>query len=90
MREGVVGGFGRGGEVHWEDFGLDARVLVGNLGGHVVELGLRARDEQDIEAFGGELEGVFFADALRGAGHDGPGALAAIFGELVAVSLIWL
>jgi hypothetical protein len=45
---------------------------------------LRARDEDDVEAFAGELEGVFFANAVGGAGYDCPGAFEAEFGNLIS------
>lgn len=58
--------------------------IVGVLDGRgeVVEFGLRARDEENVEAALGELESVFFAYAVRGAGDDSPAAFGAEFGEL--------
>jgi len=45
---------------------------------------LRARYEDDVEAFAGELEGVFFANAVGGSGYDCPGAFGAEFGDLIS------
>jgi len=61
---------------------LDA-VFGFELAGEGVELGLRARDEEDVVAFGCELLAEFGADAVGGAGYDGPAAFAAELGELV-------
>jgi hypothetical protein len=38
---------------------------------------VRARDEDEVVAFGGEGEGEFFADAVAGACDEGPGAARA-------------
>jgi hypothetical protein len=41
-----------------------------------------ARNEEEVEAFLCELDGVFFSQAVGGAGDDCPGAFLAIFAEL--------
>ena len=46
------------------------------------ELGGSARDEDDVEAFAGELESEFFANAVGGAGDDCPAAFGPELGEL--------
>ena len=43
---------------------------------------LGAGDEEDGEAGAGELEGKFLADAIGGAGDDGPGLFRAKASEL--------
>ena len=43
---------------------------------------MRARDEEEVVAFAGELEGEFFADAVGGAGDDGVAAFGGVFSEL--------
>jgi hypothetical protein len=64
-------------------FGGDGR-------GEVGELGLRARDEDEVIAFGGESEGEFFANAVAGTGDESPGAARAECGELKVCKLrVW-
>ena len=63
------------------DLGLHA-IFGGYLLREGFELGLGAGDEEDVEPFRGELEGEFFADAVRGAGNYCPGALGTEFTEL--------
>jgi hypothetical protein len=70
-------------EIHRERLGRDLGAMLGGDGrGEVGELGLRARDEDEVVAFGGKSEGEFFADAVAGAGDEGPGAAGAEGGEL--------
>jgi len=45
--------------------------------GDVSELVGVAGDEDEVEPLAGELKGEGFADAVGGAGDDGPGAVAA-------------
>jgi len=72
-------------EVHGEDFDIDvgAGIFLLDFGGEGVEFRGGARDEEEVEAFLGELDGVFFAQAVRGAGYYCPGAFLAIFAELL-------
>lgn len=51
--------------------------------GQGVEFGFGAGDEEDGEAGAGELKGEFFADAIGGAGDDGPGIRGAEGAELI-------
>lgn len=60
-----------------------AGILLLELSREGVELRLGTRDEDDVEALGGELGSEFLAEAIRCAGDDGPGALLAILAELV-------
>lgn len=60
-----------GGEVHGDGLGLD--IVFGlDLGGEGVELALGARDEEDVEALLGELEGVLLSKAVGCAGNERP------------------
>ena len=70
------------GEIHGKVFRLDGWRLRLNLLGESGELGFGARDEEDIEALGGELEGVLLAKAVGRAGYDCPGALWPILAKL--------
>lgn len=49
-----------------------------DFGGESRELGGGARDEDEVEAFLRELDGVFFADAVGGAGYYCPGPFGSI------------
>jgi hypothetical protein len=69
-------------KVHGQDFGPHAGVCRLELGIEGFELGARARDEHEVEAFARQLQGEFAADAVGRARDDGPGALGAVFGEL--------
>lgn len=71
-------------EVHSEDLHVDirARILGLYFGGERLEFRGSARDEQQVEAFLRELDGVFFSEAVGGAGYYCPGALLAVFAEL--------
>lgn len=84
LREGVVvlGAVLR--VVHGHDARLQvlARELLLELRGEGLELGAGARDEDEVEAVAGELRREFLAEAVRGAGYDGPGAGLAILAEL--------
>lgn len=73
-------------KVHGIQLRLDF-VLLLDLGGEGFELGLGAGDEEDVEAFGCQLEGIFLADAIRCACDDRPGAFIAKLGELKTVSM---
>jgi hypothetical protein len=57
-------------------------VLVLNLRGKCSQFTLRAGNEDEVVALGGKLQGELLANAIGGAGDDGPGALAAELGEL--------
>lgn len=70
-----------GGEVHGHSLGLDI-VLGLDLGCEGVEFALGAGDEEDVVALLRKLERVLFAETVRGAGHERPGALLAELGEL--------
>jgi len=70
------------GEVHGVDFGLEGAVFGFQGVREIVEFGLRARDEEEVEAFCGELGCVFFADAVGGACNDCPAAFGTEGGEL--------
>ncbi|RXK33794.1 hypothetical protein BBD39_07815 [Arsenophonus endosymbiont of Bemisia tabaci Asia II 3] len=60
-----------GGKVHGDGLGLD--IVFGlDLRGEGVELALGARDEEDVKALPGELEGVLLSKAVGGAGNQGP------------------
>lgn len=68
-----------GSEIHGVGFGLDVVPRL-EVFGELEQFGLGARDEDEVVAFGGELVRVLFADAVGGAGHDGPAALPSEFG----------
>ncbi len=70
------------GEIHSENLGLDQWGLGLDLSGEGDELGFGAGHEDEVEALVGELESVFLAHSVRGAGDDGPGALWSILAEL--------
>ncbi len=84
LGEAVVVGVVVLGKVHRK--GLDLRRLGGKLGrdfaGEGIELRLGAGHEDEVEALGGELAGKLLAEAVRGAGDDGPGTGLAILAEL--------
>jgi len=65
-------------KVHGEDLGFYASVLGLELGGEGFELGERARDEHEVEAFVRQLEGEFAADAVGCAGDNGPRAFGTV------------
>ena len=77
----VVGGVVLG-EVHGEGLGLHTAVLALDFGGEDVELGEGTGDEDEVEALGGELGRKLLAQAVRGAGYDGPCAGLAILAKL--------
>ena len=53
-----------------------------DLGGEGGELRGGARDENEVESFLCELDGVFFADTVRSAGYYCPGAFGSIGSKL--------
>ena len=87
LKAGIVG-IVVGGKVHGEGLGAGAGVLGFDFLGEGGEFGGCARDEQDVEAGAGELEGIFLADAVGGAGNKGPGAFGAERAELVERMLV--
>jgi hypothetical protein len=50
--------------------------------GEGVEFALCAGDEEDVVALLCQLEGVLFAETVRGTGDESPGTLLAKLGEL--------
>lgn len=72
------------GEVHVKDLDLQtlSRVLLLNLSGEALELGEGSGNEDEVEALGGELQSIFFAEAIRGTGDDGPGTRLSILAKL--------
>lgn len=71
------------GEVHGENLGLDGWSLGLDLLGEGGELGLGARDEDEVEALVGELKSVLLSDTIGCTGNDGPGTLWTILAKLV-------
>jgi hypothetical protein len=70
-------------KVHGQRLDGDLGAIFGrDVGGERVELGLGARDEDQVVALRGEGEGKLLANAVRGAGDEGPGAAGAKGGEL--------
>jgi hypothetical protein len=71
------------GKVHCQrlDRGLGA-ILGGDVGGERVELGLGARHEDQVIAFGCEGESKLLADAIGGSGDESPCATRTELGEL--------
>ena len=69
-------------KVNGDGFGSHGAVHVHDFLRHGIELALRPRDEQDVEALGGQLQGEFAANAVRAAGHDGPAAFGPERAEL--------
>src|SRR5690606_8491088 len=61
-------------KVHGESAGLYL-VLFGNFGSEGLELASSTGDEEDVVAFGGNLESEFLSESIRGTGDDGPGTL---------------
>ena len=70
-------------KVHGQDLdgGLGA-ILGGDVGSEGVELGLRARDEDQVVALGREGDGKLLANAIGSAGDEGPGAAGTELREL--------
>lgn len=72
------------GEVHGQR--LDLNLLSGILGldllGEGIEFRLGSGDEDEVEALGGELGGIFLAEAIAGAGDDDPRARLSVLAEL--------
>jgi len=64
--------------------GLDSGVGIFGLDffGEDLEFGGGAGDEEEIEAFPCELDGVFFADSVGGAGYYCPGSFLAVGSKL--------
>lgn len=75
------------GEVHGEGLGLETIPSELKLAGEGIQLRLSARDENEVEALGGELLGELLAETIRGAGNDSPSALLAILAELLRFML---
>lgn len=73
------------GEVHGQDLGLDRRCLGFDVVGERGKLGFSARDKDEIEAFRGELKGVFLPETVGSAGDDCPGAFGSILAQLEIV-----
>lgn len=74
-------------EVHGVD--LDRHlgaILVGNVGGEGVELGLCSGDEDEVIAFGSERKGEFFADTVRSSSDQSPRATGTKGCKLLAIS----
>lgn len=84
LAEGVVVGVVVLGKVHGQRLDLDGldRVLGGDFGGNGIELRLGSRDEDEVEALGGELGGKLLAEAVGGASDYGPGAGLSILAKL--------
>ena len=75
-------------EIHGEDFGGIGSGRLGlNAFGEGFEFGFGAGDEEDVEAALGELDSEFLADAVGGAGYDGPAGAGTEGAELVG---LWL
>lgn len=74
-----------GRKVHGNSLRLNI-VLALDFRGEGIELALGARDEEDVVALLGELEGVLFSETVGGTGHKSPGALLAKLGKLKTVS----
>jgi len=70
------------GEVHGDGSGLDI-VLALDFRGESIELALCAGDEEDVVTLLCELEGVLFAESIRGASDESPCTLLAKLGELI-------
>ncbi|OSS47668.1 hypothetical protein B5807_07317 [Epicoccum nigrum] len=72
-------------KVHGQDLdgGLGA-ILGGNVGSEGVELGLRARDKDQVVALGREGHSKLLANAIGSTGDEGPGAAGTELGELLA------
>lgn len=81
LQTGVIGVV-VGGEVHSEGFCLGAGELGFDFLREDGEFGGGAGDEEGVVAEAGEVEGEFFADAIGGAGDQGPGASGAEGAEL--------
>jgi hypothetical protein len=63
------------------------RVFLRYFGRESLEFRGGARDEEEIEAFLCELDGIFFSQAVGGPGDYCPGAFLAIFAELGSISI---
>ena len=75
-------------EIHGEDFGgIGPRRLGLDAFGERLEFGFGAGDKEDVEAALGELDSEFLADAVGGAGYDGPAGAGTEGAELVG---LWL
>lgn len=71
------------GEVHCVRIDGELGAIFGfDFGSEGFEFVVGAGDEDEVVALCCEGEGEFFADAVRGAGYEGPGALGAELGEL--------
>ena len=75
-------------EIHGEDLGgIGPRRLGLDAFGEGLEFGFGAGDKEDVEAALGELDSEFLADAVGGAGYDGPAGAGTEGAELVG---LWL
>jgi len=68
--------------IHRESLGLETGILAPQLVGEGIELRLSARDENEVEALGGELGRKLLAEAIGCASDNSPGALLAILAKL--------
>ena len=70
-------------KIHGQDLdgGLGA-ILGGDVGREGIELGLCARDEDQVVALGREGHGKLLANAIRSAGDEGPGTAGTELREL--------
>lgn len=75
------------GEVHGESLGLKTIPSELELPSEDVQLGLSARDENEVEALGGELLGELLSETIGGTSNNSPGALLAILAELLRFML---
>lgn len=84
LAEGIVVGVIVLRKVHGQSLDLDrlGRVLGCDLGGNSIELRLGSRDEDEVEALGGELRGKLLAETIGRAGDDGPSARLSILAQL--------
>ena len=85
LAEGIVVGVIVLRKVHGQGLDLDRldRVFSGDFGGNGIELRLGSRDEDEVEALGGELRGKLLAEAIGRAGDDSPGTRLSILAQLI-------
>ena len=76
-------------KVHCKRFGADLWAIFGrNIRGKSGELGLGARDENQVVALLCESKSKFLANAIGGAGDEGPGTAGTKVGKLFEMSAI--